>query len=308
MNFETSLSDGVFAATLTPLREDLSIDFDALIAHCKWLLSNGGNGIALLGTTGEANSFSLEERIEVIDRIIESGIPGDKIMAGTGCCSHTDTIRLTKHAVDRGIGGILMLPPFYYKQVNDTGLANYFDLVINGVNDERLKIYLYHFPSMSSVPFSTPLVQHLIKEYPGVVVGMKDSSGDWDHMNEILREIPGFKIYAGTEKLLLRTLREGGAGCISATANVTIGMAAEVFKNRESDHADTLQDQLSKVRTAFEGHPVIPVLKQMMFEWTRNPDWLNVRPPNSLVAAEELKFVSDELKALGFSIQHVNHA
>lgn len=303
MNFKTTLSDGVFTATLTPLKEDLCVDYDALITHCKWLLSNCSNGIALLGTTGEANSFTMEERIEIIDKIVESGIPGNKLMVGTGCCAHPDTIRLTKHAVERGIGGILMLPPFYYKQVNDTGLAKYFDLVINGVNDERLKIYLYHFPNMSGIPFSTAFVQYLIREYPSVVVGMKDSSGDWDHMEEILREIPGFKIYSGTEKLLLGTLREGGAGCISATANATISMAAQLFQNWQFDHADTLQEQLTKVRTAFEGYPFTSALKQMFFEWTNNPIWLNVRPPNSLVGAEKIKILADKLRALGFSIQ-----
>ena len=303
MNFKSTLSDGVFTANLTPLKSDLSVDHDALITHCKWLLSQGGNGIALLGTTGEANSFTMGERIEMIDKIVECGIPGNKLLVGTGCCAYGDTIRLTKHAVERGAGGILMLPPFYYKQVDDTGLAKYFDLVINGVNDKRLKIYLYHFPKMSAVPFSTPFVKYLIREYPGTVVGMKDSSGDWNHTEEILREFPGFKVYAGTEKLLLRTLRKGGAGCISATANATISMAAQLFQNWHSDRADTLQDRLTKVRTAFDGYPFTSALKQMFFKCSNNPIWLNVRPPNSLVDAEGIEILADKLKALDFSIQ-----
>ncbi|MDH3494834.1 MAG: dihydrodipicolinate synthase family protein, partial [Acidobacteriota bacterium] len=151
MKFNTTLPNGVFTACLTPLKKDLSVDFDALTAHCKWLLSKGGDGILLLGTTGEANSFTVEERLEIMDKVIEAGIPGNRLLMGTGCCAYPDTARLTKHAVERGAGGILMLPPFYYKQVDDAGLARYFDLVINAVNDERLRIYLYHFPQMSAI-------------------------------------------------------------------------------------------------------------------------------------------------------------
>lgn len=303
MSFETTLPSGVFTAVMTPLREDLNIDHDLMASHCRWVLANGGDGIVVLGTTGEANSFTVDERIEVVERMVESGLPADRMMVGTGCCAFPDTVRLTKHAVERGVGGVLVLPPFYYKQVDDAGLAKYFDLVIGGVNDERLKIYLYDFPQMSGIRFSTPLVRHLINEYPGVVVGMKDSSGDWEHMAEIIREFPGFRLYAGSEKFLLRILREGGAGCISATTNATVGMAARVFRNRQTDEADALQERLTEVRSAFEGYPFIPALKQMFFEWTGNPAWLNIRPPNSPIGEAELKALSDKLRALGFSIE-----
>jgi 4-hydroxy-tetrahydrodipicolinate synthase len=302
MDFQTTLPDGVITAVMTPLREDLSIDHDALAAHCKWILANDGDGIVVLGTTGEANSFTVEERLETIDRIVRSGLPVDRLMIGTGCCAFPDTIRLTKFAVERGVGGILMLPPFYYKQVSDAGLAKYFDLVVRGVNDERLKIYLYNFPKLSGIGFSATLTRHLVREYPGVVVGMKDSSGDWDHMAEIIREIPGFKLYAGTEKLLLRILREGGAGCISATTNATVAMAARLFRNWQSDEADALQEQLTAVRNAFDGHPFTSALKQMFYEWTNDPAWLNMRPPNSPLDAAEWKELSGRLRSLGFTI------
>ncbi len=303
MNIETTLPDGVFTAVLTPLNDDLSIDHDALAAHCRWLLANGGDGIVVLGTTGEANSFTVDERLETIERIVESDLPTNRMMIGTGCCAFPDTVRLTKFAVERGVGGILMLPPFYYKQVDENGLVRYFDLVINGVNDERLKIYLYNFPKLSGIGFSASFARRLAGEFPGVVVGMKDSSGDWDHMAEIIREIPGFKIYAGTEKLLLPILRAGGAGCISATTNATIGMAAGLFKNWRTGQADNLQEQLSAVRSAFEGYPFTAALKQMFFEWTNNPQWLNIRPPNSLIEAKELKMLSDRLLSLGFAVR-----
>jgi 4-hydroxy-tetrahydrodipicolinate synthase len=306
MKFETPLPDGVFAAGLTPLNKDLSIDHGALIAHCEWLLSYGCDGVLLLGTTGEANSFSLEERIELIDRVADGGIPVGKLMIGTGCCAYPDTIRLTRHAVERGIAGVLMLPPFYYKQVTDKGLEDYFDLVINSVRDERLKIYLYHFPRMSAVPFSVSLARRLAEGYPGIVVGMKDSSGDLAHTEEILREIPGFKVYTGTEELLLPTLRAGGAGCISATVNATAAAASELFRKWKTGDADDLQERLSELRRAFSGYPLTSALKQMFYEWTGDPDWLNVRPPNSLVGADAIRVLSARLQSLGFSVGAVS--
>lgn len=302
MNVRTTLPDGVLTAVLTPLKSDLSIDHNALARHCRWILDNGGDGLAVLGTTGEANSFTLDERLEAIERMTESGLPVERVMIGTGCCAFPDTVRLTRCAVERGFGGVLMLPPFYYKQVDDSGLAKYFDLVIDGVNDGRLKIYLYNFPKLSGIGFSAAFARHLVTQYPGVVVGMKDSSGDWDHVAGIIREIPGFKVYAGTERFLLRTLREGGAGCISATTNASIGMAARLFRSWRSDEADDLQEQLTAVRNAFEGLPFTAALKQMFFEWTNDPAWLNLRPPNSLLGAEKIKELSDRLRSIGFSI------
>ena len=302
MKFETPLPDGVFAAGLTPLNADLSIDHEALIAHCKWLLSYGCDGVLLLGTTGEANSFTLEERIGLIDRMADSGIPLNRLMVGTGCCAHPDTVRLTRHAVELGVGGVLMLPPFYYKQVTEKGLEEYFDLVIDSVGDERLRLYLYHFPKMSAVPFPTKLVKKLVERYPGTVVGMKDSSGDLAHTEKVLREIPGFKVYTGTEELMLATLRAGGAGCISATVNATAAVAGELFQNWESAEADDLQERLSAIRGAFSGYPLTATLKQMFFDWTGDRAWLNVRPPNTLVGAEEMAVLSAKLKDLGFSV------
>lgn len=300
MNFDSPLPNGVYTAGLTPMKEDLSVDYDTLIAHCHILLNSGSDGLALLGTTGEANSFTVKERFEFISVIAESDLPANRIMVGTGCCAYNDTIALTKHAVRSGFGGILMLPPFYYKQVDDRGLAKYFDLVINGVNDDRLRIFLYHIPKMSGIYFSPTLVERLIAEYPGVVVGMKDSSGDWEHMQFVLKSIPGFKLFAGTERLLLPTLRAGGAGCISATANVTIGLAAEVLRNWQSANADFLQEHLTKVRTTFEAHPFVPILKQILAKIRNNPTWLNMRPPNAPVDEDAVKIVQTSLEALDF--------
>ncbi len=294
-SFQTNLPDGVLAASVTPLKKDFTIDKDALVRHCNWLFENGNNGICLMGTTGEANSFSIEDRMEALDHILENGIPADRLVVGTGCCALTDTVRLTKHAVSRKVGGVLMLPPYYYKQITDEGLAKYFSLVIDQVADDALKIYLYHFPKMTGVPFTLPLIKHLVKTYPNTIVGMKDSGGDWANMKAVLEAIPGFKLYAGTEKYFLEVLRAGGAGCISATTNLTGNIAANVYQQKDASSVNKLQEKLSAARDAFEGFSFIAAVKQVLSQKQNNTDWLNIRPPNSNLTAEQVRSLEDRL-------------
>lgn len=296
MNFESNLPKGVITATLTPLNTDLSVNFEKLFAHMQWLLANGSNAICLLGTTGEANSFTLEERIEVIQRIVEGGIDPSKLLIGTGCCAYTDTIILTKFAVSKGAGGVLILPPFYYKNLTDEGVLAYYRRIVDGVDDQRLRIYLYHFPKMTSVPFTLPLIQKLIAEHPGIVVGLKDSGGDWENMKTICETIPGFGLYAGTEKYLLPTLRIGGMGCISASANATVEMCGELYRQWQSSQADQLQDNLSAARTAFESTSFVSGLKFLYSEWTGDTSWRNIRPPNVMPSIQQQATLLKDLK------------
>ncbi len=296
--FNTNLPDGVFAASVTPLKSDYSINLEALVQHCNWLLANGNNGICFMGTTGEANSFSVDERKAALDYIIEKGIPADRLLVGTGCCSLTDTIELSKHAVSKNVGGVLMLPPFYYKGLTDEGLKNYFSEVIKGVNNPSLKIYLYHFPKMTGVNFSVDFVKRLVDEYSGTVVGMKDSSGDWENMKAICKAIPGFKLYSGTEKYFLDVLRAGGAGVISATTNLTGYIAAEVYNRWKDESADELQQTLTAARLAFEGASFISSVKYILSQWHENKEWLNIRPPNSKLNTKDIEDLENRLKAI----------
>ena len=181
---------GVFAAALTPLKSDLSVDDERLVSHCRWLLKNGCNGLAVLGTTGEANSFSVFERIKILETLNDGGIPGEALMPGTGSCSFTDTVELTRRAVELGAGGILMLPPFYYKEVSDEGLFASYSEVVERISDERLKIYLYHHPEMSGVSISLNLIERLLKRYPNTIMGIKDSSGDFKNMTKLVQKFP----------------------------------------------------------------------------------------------------------------------
>ncbi len=286
--------NGVYTATVTPLKDDLSVNTDMLVEHCQNLLASGSTGIALLGTTGEANSFSVEERMQLIDAIAEGPLPNQKIMVGTGCCALPDTIRLTKTVVDHGFGGILLLPPFYYKQVTDSGLFDYFDQVIQSVAAD-MSIFLYHFPKMTGVDLSMPLLEKLLTAYPNTIVGMKDSSGDWTHMRDIIKAFPDFKLFAGTEKYLLSTVKNGGAGCISATTNITIKMAAKVWLGWLSDEADVLQRELTRARSLFEGLPFVAAIKQVLAS-RGDLSWKYLRPPNSSISKEELDTLLENLK------------
>jgi len=176
---------GVFAASLTPLSSDLKINHPLLIRHAKWLLGAGCNGVVFLGTTGEANSFSVDERIALIDAVAESDLPKERIMIGTGCCAFPETVKLSIHALDRGYETLLLLPPFYYKNVTDQGLELYFRGIIEQIGDRQVKIILYHFPKFTGVPFSLSLLERLVRLYPQMICGIKDSGGDFDNMRAV---------------------------------------------------------------------------------------------------------------------------
>src|ERR671910_603065 len=212
---------GVLAAVLTPMDEDLNPDHRAFAAHCHRLLEAGCHGLSVFGTTGEANSLSVDERLAALEALVESGVPPEKLLPGTGSCALTDTVRLSRAALEAGTAGALVLPPFYYKDVGDDGLFRFFAEVVERVGDDRLRLYLYHIPQMTGVDLGLPLISRLIDAYPGTIVGTKDSSSDRKRIMTLCREFPDFSVLAGTETLLLETLGSGCEGCISATGNVT---------------------------------------------------------------------------------------
>lgn len=274
---------GVFAAVITAMQADLSPDLDLMTAHCKWLLANGCDGLGVLGTTGEANSFGLKERISIIEGLVERGIPGDVMMPGTGCCATIDTVNLTQAAIGAGAKGVLMLPPFFYKNNSDEGLFAAYSDVIQSIGDSRLKIYLYHFPQMSGVPITYGLIEMLLKEYPETVVGMKDSSGVLENMAGAAERFPGFACFAGADDVMLPLLRRGGAGCITAMANVTAPLNAVVYnewsKNGDTAEVETAHEQLSLLKNTVSKYPYAPGLKALIARHTGDDGWLNIRPP-----------------------------
>ena len=221
---------GVLSPVVTPFKADLSPDAEKFVRQCTWLLSQNV-GLAVFGTNSEANSLATEEKIELLDRLIAAGLDPARMMPGTGCCAITDSVRLTKHAVKLGCGGVLMLPPFYYKGVSDDGLFRNFAEIVERVGDSGLRIYLYHIPPVSNVPITLTLIERLLKAYPGTIAGAKDSSGDWNNTKAMLDQFAksSFDVFPGAETFLLAGLRSGGAGCISATANTNPAAIARLY-------------------------------------------------------------------------------
>jgi 4-hydroxy-tetrahydrodipicolinate synthase len=272
---------GVLAAALTPVDADLAPDFDRATQHCRWLLAQGCDGLAVLGTTGEANSFSVAERSALLDHLVGNGVPAAALLPGTGCAALSDSVALTRHAVRHGVGGCLMLPPFYYKSVADDGLFAAYAEVIERVGDPGLRIYLYHFPQMSGVPLSLRLIERLVTRYPATVVGMKDSSGDLANMLAVVGAVPGFTVLSGSDELLLPLLEGGGAGCITACANVAAPLAASVLAlwRQGNPGAGRAQERLSQVRRVIQRYPLAPALKSLIAAAAGEPGWRRLRPP-----------------------------
>ena len=272
---------GVWSPVLVPLQSDLSIDSTRFVAHARWLLGQGCHGLALFGTTGEANSFSVAERKALVEHVVEAGITPERLMVGTGCCALTDTVELTRHAIDAGCRRVLMLPPFYYKGMSDEGLFRSFAEVVERVGAPGLKVYLYNFPGLSGVPVTAGLIELLHAAFPEVIAGVKDSSGDWSNTRMMLERFPDLAIFPGSEIFLLEGLRAGGAGCITATSNVNAAGVRAVFdawKGGSAD-ADARQASATAIRRTVDQHPGIPAQKYLVAHFRDDPAWRSVRPP-----------------------------
>ena len=293
---------GVFSPVITPFNRDFTVDHKKLTNQCEWLISQEV-GLAIFGTNSEANSLSVDEKIFLLDKVIDYGIDPGKLMPGTGCCSMTDTINLTKHAVKVGCAGVLMLPPFYYKAVDDDGLFKYFSNIIESVNDERLRIYLYHIPPIAMVGISLKLIEALLKKFPNTIAGIKDSSGDWNNTQQMLDEKwDDFGIFAGSESFLLKTMQQGGAGCISATANINPRNIYNVYKNWQKSNASYMQEEIDRVRSIVQKYPLIPALKSIVSHFHEDSEWNILRPPLKELHPNESKKLIAELEAINFKI------
>ena len=301
MTDENRLS-GVLTPVITPFKVDLRPDADRLVAQCKWLLSQNV-GLAVFGTNSEANSLSVEEKIVLLDRLVDAGIDTSRMMPGTGCCALTDTVKLTAHAATLGCAGTLMLPPFYYKGVSDEGIFRNFAEVIERVGDESLRIYLYHIPPIAQVGFSVELIDRLITRYPKTVVGIKDSSGDWGNTRSMLkRQWDDFRIFVGSESFLLANMRNGGAGCISATANINPAAIDNLYQTWQKDDADAQQQMLDEIRSAVMAYPMIPALKATVAEFSGDDQWRTVRPPLVELDREKSAALAAALRAKEFDM------
>jgi len=253
--------------------------------HIDWLLQEGCHGVVLFGTTGEANSFSVLERRRLVEHLFDRGVDMSRVIVGTGCCAVPDTVELSQHAVDAGCAAVLMLPPFYYKTVSDDGLISAISSTIEKVDRDAIKVLLYHFPRMAGIGYSVPVIHKLKEAFDTQIVGIKDSSGDTDNLTHYCREIEDFAVFAGSEALLPYAIREGGVGCISATANVTSRLARAVYDGEKGE-----AERLIKIRKALEALPFVSTMKHLLAEFHDEPAFNAVRPPiTELTAAHKLR-------------------
>jgi 4-hydroxy-tetrahydrodipicolinate synthase len=292
----TQRLSGVMAPVLTPLRADLSPDVQKWIGFAKSLLADGCTALAPFGTTSEANSIGIEERMDMLEKLVAAGVPAAQLLPGTGTCAIADTVKLTTQAVRLGCAGVLLLPPFYYKGVSDEGVFRATAEVIERTGSSALHVYIYHIPPVAVVGYSLAVMERLLKTYPGTVVGMKDSCGDWAYQESVLKAFPGFTVFSGTEKFLTRNLRHGGAGTISAMANVIPAKIRAVYDSL-ADHAghgipggkvatgtvtpedEQRQSRLDQYRASLQDCAAIAAIKELMAARTKDPTWRTVCPP-----------------------------
>jgi 4-hydroxy-tetrahydrodipicolinate synthase len=273
---------GIFAAAATPVRPDLSIDAARLVRHCHWLLNEGGcDGVNLLGTTGEATSFSVEQRLGAMRAVAESGLPMSRMMVGTGAAAMRDAITLTKAAGELKFSGALLLPPFYYKNIPEDALEAYVATVIEEACGGDMGLYLYHIPQFSGVPYPIALVERLAKRFPDTLAGIKDSSGDIEHSIALAERLPSLAVFPGAETILGLAPKVKFAGCISATTNVTGAIASRGWKARGTEAGARALEAASAIRATLSEFPIIPAVKWLLAELQNDEEWRRVHPPLS---------------------------
>jgi 4-hydroxy-tetrahydrodipicolinate synthase len=303
MNPATKLPvHGVFCASATPVLSDGTPDHAAFAAHAKALIEEGCDGIALLGTTGEANSFSIGQRQAILENVIASGIDPQRLLPGTSQTNVADTVTLMRHAVDAGVKATVVLPPFYYKGVSDEGLFRFYAEAIESVGSNDLRVLLYHIPPIAQVGLSVELVGRLIEAFPGVVVGIKDSSGKLDSMQAFASTFENFSVLAGADPLMLPLLRSGGAGCITSSSNLIGKHLRVVFDNffdpAQNERVDAAQARINAWRDLSNSYVQLPTIKAMLAKRRNHEGWVRVRPPLVELQPAELEKVWAEMARL----------
>lgn len=298
---------GVWSAVATPLDERLNPDRAKLDRQCRWLLDNGCDGIALLGTTGEANSFSVAERKAMLEGVIAGGVTPDQLAPGVGVAAIAETVELTKHALSLGVTRVVMLPPFYYKNVPDDGVFAAYARIIEGVADSRLKVVLYNIPHQSGVPLSLELVARLVAAFPETVIGIKDSSGKLETTVGYCGLGGDFAVLVGSDPLLNQVLRAGGAGCITAVSNLCAPDLQAVFDgwNDPSRAADVAraQERLEGWRAVSMAYGTqLPAIKALLARRDGDAGWNRLRPPLMSLSAEQRRDIDVRLRELGETV------
>lgn len=291
---------GIWPALLTPLHADLSIDHARFAAHCKSLIASGCPGVTAFGTTGEGPSFSLVERKEAIDQLIKNGIPAAQIMVSTSCAALPETLELTRHAVNAGVHGCLMLPPFFLKGVSDQGIIDCYRYVIDGLADDRLKLYLYHIPQVTGVGLSHHVIATLKNMYPNTILGIKDSACSTAHSVGLAEAfMKDLTVYVGFEPDLPELGRRGSTGAISGLANFMPRVVKRLVTQPEAATTPAERDRIIKLLGLLEGYSLMPALKGIMAMLSGDQAWLRVRAPLVALTPDEFKALEKSITAFG---------
>ena len=274
---------GVFSAALTPLKKDLSINQDLYLRHCQYLMRQGHDGIAIFGSTGEANSFSVQQKKDNLEFLLSNKIDPKVLIPGTGSSSLNDAIDMTIHAANYKVKAVLVLPPYYYKNVSEEGIINYYRHLIETVGDSDMQYILYHIPQNSYVPITFKVIEILLKLYPNNVVGLKDSAGDADRMLKIIKYFNNFAVFSGNDSLALNVCKRGGAGAITAGTNICGKLLSYIIKNfkkeNEIKNFNEMQKLLQQIRQIITSHEPISLMKAYFSIIDNIPEWNNVLPP-----------------------------
>ena len=294
---------GVHCAAATPVDADGRPDLPLYVDHCTKLIEEGCHGIAMLGTTGEANNFAVKDRMALLDGLIEGGLEPGTILPGTSTPNIPETIELSSHAVKAGAKGVVLLPPYYYKGVSDEGLYRFYSRVIEGVGDDAMRMVFYHIPQVTQIPISHDLIERLMDAFPGIVVGIKDSSGDLENMKTMCDRFPKLGVLAGADPMMLPLLRVGGAGCITATSNLRADMLRVVWETwdkpgREAE-VESAQDTINEWRTLSNSYVQLPTVKAMIARSRGNDGWMRVLPPLVEGTETERDAIWAEMEKLG---------
>jgi 4-hydroxy-tetrahydrodipicolinate synthase len=274
---------GVIAAVATAVNDAGEPDCARSTALAGFLLSHGCDGLNVLGTTGEATSFSTAQRQKVMTAYRAAELPMERLMVGTGAAALADAVSLTRHAAELGFAGALVLPPFYYKGVPDDGLFAYVEAIVAATAKNPIPLYLYHFPAQSGLPWHLALIRRLIDAFGPRIVGLKDSSGDLPFARAAAGLAPGFKVFPSNEAALLEARSGTFAGCISATANLNADLCARAWRDGDAAALDAAVE----IRKLFDGRQLVAGVKALLAHIHRDPQWARVPPPLSPLSAPD---------------------
>ncbi len=298
--------EGIFAAAVTPVNGEGEISDERFAVHCRWLLHNGCHGVVVFGTTGEAPSFSVAERQRALENLLASGIAPERVILGIGCCARADTVALARHGLELGVRRFLVMPPFFFKEVSEEGVIRSYLELADGLAGRPAELLLYHFPQMSAVPITHGVIARLLESCPGVIRGIKDSSGDRQHTLELIRAFPSLAVFSGDDKALLACIERGGAGIITAGANLTCAESREAFDRfREGDleAASKAMARVEAVREILEAHPMIAAIKRTIADAMRDPEWSQLRPPLLPLDEERAQRLARALEAVDYAYE-----